>query len=202
MILDLRAATLGDADSVADVYLRSRKELVACAPLVHSDDAVREWIRRHLIPAGAPRSRSSMIWWSGFWLCRRVPTAAGSTSSTCFPLGWGAALAHGCWNSPGASSCRLFGSTLFSAISRLEISMNAGDSRQSPSGMAPATKRSARTSSTSGNQDDDDCSNGKLRLCLGCPVRLRTDAPNAPRREAHRAATRRSDHASSPRAAY
>lgn len=33
MILDCRAATLGDADSVADVYLRSRKELVACAPL-------------------------------------------------------------------------------------------------------------------------------------------------------------------------
>lgn len=52
MILDFLAATLGDADSVADVYLRSRKELVSCAPLVHSDEAVREWIRRHLIPAG------------------------------------------------------------------------------------------------------------------------------------------------------
>ncbi len=52
MILDLRAATLGDADSVADVYLRSRKELVACAPLVHSDEDVRDWIRRHLIPTG------------------------------------------------------------------------------------------------------------------------------------------------------
>ena len=37
---------------MADVYLRSRKELVACAPLVHSDEEVREWIRRHLIPAG------------------------------------------------------------------------------------------------------------------------------------------------------
>lgn len=52
MILDFRAATLGDADSVADVYLRSRKELVACAPLVHSDEDVREWIGRHLLPAG------------------------------------------------------------------------------------------------------------------------------------------------------
>ena len=52
MIFDVRAATLDDADSVADVYLRSRKELVACAPLVHSDEAVREWIRRHLIPSG------------------------------------------------------------------------------------------------------------------------------------------------------
>lgn len=52
MILDIRAATVDDADFVADVYLRSRKELVACAPLVHSDDDVRDWIRRHLIPAG------------------------------------------------------------------------------------------------------------------------------------------------------
>src|SRR5437870_12681943 len=43
---------LDDADPVADVYLRSRKELVACAPLVHSDEAVCEWIRRDLIPAG------------------------------------------------------------------------------------------------------------------------------------------------------
>ena len=52
MILDLRAARSNDADAVADVYLRSRKELVACAPLVHSDETVREWIRRHLIPSG------------------------------------------------------------------------------------------------------------------------------------------------------
>lgn len=51
MILDFRTATLGDADSVAEVYLRSRKELVACAPLVHSDEGVRGWIRR-LIPGG------------------------------------------------------------------------------------------------------------------------------------------------------
>jgi GNAT superfamily N-acetyltransferase len=52
VIVDFRAATLDDAESVADVYLRSRKELVACAPLVHSDEAVREWIRRRLIPTG------------------------------------------------------------------------------------------------------------------------------------------------------
>jgi len=52
VILDFRVATLADADSVADVYLCSRKELVACAPLAHSDQAVREWIRQHLIPAG------------------------------------------------------------------------------------------------------------------------------------------------------
>ena len=52
MIPGFRAATVADADSVADVYLRSRKELVACAPLVHSDGDVRDWIRRGLIPAG------------------------------------------------------------------------------------------------------------------------------------------------------
>jgi hypothetical protein len=50
VILDVRAATVGDADAVADVYLRSRRELVACAPLVHSDEDVRpdilyEWER-------------------------------------------------------------------------------------------------------------------------------------------------------------
>ena len=55
MILDVRPATIGDADAVADVYLRSRRELVACAPLVHSDDDVRDWVRRHLIPAGRTR---------------------------------------------------------------------------------------------------------------------------------------------------
>ena len=52
MELELRPATATDADAVADVYLRSRKELVACAPLVHSDESVRDWVRRHLIPLG------------------------------------------------------------------------------------------------------------------------------------------------------
>jgi ribosomal protein S18 acetylase RimI-like enzyme len=50
--LDLRPATLDDADQVADVYLRSRKELVAFAPLAHSDENVRDWVRQRLIPAG------------------------------------------------------------------------------------------------------------------------------------------------------
>ena len=53
MIVDFRPATLADADAVADVYLRSRRELVACAPLVHTDEDVRDWIRRRLIPAGS-----------------------------------------------------------------------------------------------------------------------------------------------------
>ena len=52
MTVELRPATVGDADAVADVYLRSRKELVACAPLAHSDDSVRGWVRDRLIPAG------------------------------------------------------------------------------------------------------------------------------------------------------
>ena len=49
---DFRAATLDDAEAVAGVYLRSRRELVAWAPLVHSDEAIRGWIRQHLIPSG------------------------------------------------------------------------------------------------------------------------------------------------------
>jgi hypothetical protein len=57
MILGFRAATVGDANSVADVYLRSRKELVACAPLGFEaiafgsgneegrPDTLYEWVR-------------------------------------------------------------------------------------------------------------------------------------------------------------
>ena len=52
MAVDFRRAVPSDAESVAEVYLRSRKELVACAPLVHSDECVRGWVREHLIPAG------------------------------------------------------------------------------------------------------------------------------------------------------
>jgi ribosomal protein S18 acetylase RimI-like enzyme len=52
MTVELRPAAASDADVVADVFLRSRKELVAFAPLAHSDDAVRGWVARGLIPAG------------------------------------------------------------------------------------------------------------------------------------------------------
>ena len=52
IIPDFRCASEADANAVAEVYLRSRKELVACAPLVHSDDSVREWVRAKLIPGG------------------------------------------------------------------------------------------------------------------------------------------------------
>jgi len=50
--LNLRRASNSDAEAIAEVYLRSRKELVACAPLVHSDQSVREWIRHKLLPEG------------------------------------------------------------------------------------------------------------------------------------------------------
>ena len=51
-IPNLRHATEADADAVTEIYLRSRRELVACAPLVHSDESVREWIGQTLVPAG------------------------------------------------------------------------------------------------------------------------------------------------------
>ena len=50
--LNLRRATVSDAETIAEIYLQSRKELVACAPLVHSDQSVREWIRHKLLPEG------------------------------------------------------------------------------------------------------------------------------------------------------
>lgn len=52
MRLDIRPAAADDAAVVAEVYLRSRKELVAGAPLAHSDESVRGYIRDRLIPAG------------------------------------------------------------------------------------------------------------------------------------------------------
>ena len=50
--VSLRAATVADAVSVSEVYLNSRKQLVAFAPLAHDDDDVRGWIRETLVPAG------------------------------------------------------------------------------------------------------------------------------------------------------
>jgi GNAT superfamily N-acetyltransferase len=48
----LRTATIADAAAVSNVYLASRKALMPFAPLVHSDAAVRRWMREHLIPTG------------------------------------------------------------------------------------------------------------------------------------------------------
>jgi GNAT superfamily N-acetyltransferase len=52
MQVDVRRAEPSDSEAAADVYLESRKQLVACAPLVHPDAAVRLWIREQLIPSG------------------------------------------------------------------------------------------------------------------------------------------------------
>ncbi len=47
----LRIATAQDAGSIGDVYLSSRKALMPFAPLVHSDEEVRNWIKHTLIPS-------------------------------------------------------------------------------------------------------------------------------------------------------
>lgn len=46
----LRKATLADAAAITNVYLRSRKEFVAFAPLNHSDESIKQWICEILIP--------------------------------------------------------------------------------------------------------------------------------------------------------
>jgi GNAT superfamily N-acetyltransferase len=51
-VVVLRAAGISDAGPIAELYLRSRKQLVAFAPLAHDDDDVRTWIRDTLVPAG------------------------------------------------------------------------------------------------------------------------------------------------------
>jgi len=45
----LRPARSTDADAIADVYLASRKTFLPYAPLAHSDDEVRAWVRGHLL---------------------------------------------------------------------------------------------------------------------------------------------------------
>jgi ribosomal protein S18 acetylase RimI-like enzyme len=48
----LRTATNTDASRVADIYLASRKQYLSFAPLAHSDDAIRLWVKEQLIPTG------------------------------------------------------------------------------------------------------------------------------------------------------
>ena len=45
----LRNATSEDAPAIANIYLRSRKELVAFAPLIHTDESIHQWIRHKLL---------------------------------------------------------------------------------------------------------------------------------------------------------
>ncbi|WP_040307155.1 GNAT family N-acetyltransferase [Agarivorans albus] len=50
--IEVRTAKSGDANDTAAIYLESRKELVAFAPVVHSDEEVHSWIKEQLIPSG------------------------------------------------------------------------------------------------------------------------------------------------------
>lgn len=45
----LRNATTEDINAIANVYLSSRKELVAFAPLIHSDESIHQWVRNTLL---------------------------------------------------------------------------------------------------------------------------------------------------------
>jgi ribosomal protein S18 acetylase RimI-like enzyme len=45
----LRKATITDAKAITRIYLASRKEFVAFAPLVHSDESIYQWISETLI---------------------------------------------------------------------------------------------------------------------------------------------------------
>jgi len=72
---------------VADVYLRSRKELVAWRAIAHSDDAVRDWMKSRLIPAGETTVAVVAGAIVGSWRFREIATAAGSSSSIWRPPG-------------------------------------------------------------------------------------------------------------------
>jgi len=50
--LTLCPATFSMSDEIAELYLASRKEYVPFAPLIHSDDEIRVWVREKLIPNG------------------------------------------------------------------------------------------------------------------------------------------------------
>ena len=45
-----RAATLSDAAAISEVYLASRKRFLPYASLAHTDEQVRAWIAKALIP--------------------------------------------------------------------------------------------------------------------------------------------------------
>ena len=50
MEVQLRAATIGDARSVADVIVRSRDLFLPFAPLAHSAEQISQWVEKVLIP--------------------------------------------------------------------------------------------------------------------------------------------------------
>ena len=50
--IEIRSATAGDSAEIATLYLASRKTFLPYAPIPHSDDSVRNWIKTTLIPSG------------------------------------------------------------------------------------------------------------------------------------------------------
>jgi GNAT superfamily N-acetyltransferase len=48
----LTSASKCDADRIAEIYLASRKQFLSYAPLAHTDDEIRTWIRQTLLPSG------------------------------------------------------------------------------------------------------------------------------------------------------
>ena len=48
--LSMRMATQSDANSIANLYLASRKEHLPFAPLAHTDEAIHQWMHDILIP--------------------------------------------------------------------------------------------------------------------------------------------------------
>ncbi|MCV2356918.1 GNAT family N-acetyltransferase [Paucibacter sp. B2R-40] len=49
----LRSANHSDAAEIAQIYLASRKKFLHFAPLVHSDEEVRLWVRDTLLPTAS-----------------------------------------------------------------------------------------------------------------------------------------------------
>lgn len=45
----LRSAILADANAIATVYLRSRKTFLPFAPLIHTDESIRQWVSHKLL---------------------------------------------------------------------------------------------------------------------------------------------------------
>jgi GNAT superfamily N-acetyltransferase len=51
-VIKIRIANISNADAVSTAYLASRKQFLAYAPLAHTEEEVRQWVRDELIPGG------------------------------------------------------------------------------------------------------------------------------------------------------
>jgi hypothetical protein len=119
---------------------------------LHSDQAVRDWIGWTLIPAGRTTVAAVDGPIVGLMAVSNDRRYSWIDHLYLLPVGLDAASARSCSTAPGASSRHPFVCTRFSAITPLGISTSTGDSARSPSATVPATKRSVRTSSTSGGR--------------------------------------------------